>query len=67
MPWGLLNHDTTYEGGMWAKWPPAPWIVCFLCRNVFYWLHTDMWRFASCDRTGRLRPLYAVAAEKDSL
>ena len=66
LTWCFLNHNMAYEEGSWAQWPPAPWVVKFLCRHVVYWLNTDRWKFASCDRYGYPKPLHAVAEDGDS-
>ncbi|KAH6669653.1 hemerythrin HHE cation binding domain-containing protein [Plectosphaerella plurivora] len=67
LPWCFVNHDITYEGGLWSSWPPAPAPVKFLCKNVIHWVHMSWWKFGSCDRAGRLRPLYAVPEEGGKL
>ncbi|CAM1509534.1 Fc.00g032730.m01.CDS01 [Cosmosporella sp. VM-42] len=64
LPFCFSNHDVNYEGGRWASWPPAPRIVHILARHVTYWLHTDQWKFAPCDRHGKMRSLYAVSRGK---
>ncbi|KAJ9137900.1 Hemerythrin HHE cation binding domain-containing protein [Pleurostoma richardsiae] len=58
--WGFSNHDVTYEGGLWEHWPPAPELLVFLVRNAAYHVHSDWWKFSSCDRYGCPRPLYAI-------
>jgi hypothetical protein len=60
------NLDSGFEDGLWKNFPPAPWIVFFLSRHVFYWFYADQWKFAPCDRAGQMRPLYAVPQEKSS-
>ncbi|KAH7162010.1 hemerythrin HHE cation binding domain-containing protein [Dactylonectria estremocensis] len=65
LPCGFGNHDVQYESGRWAKWPPAPWIVHFLARNVTFWVHRDWWKFAACDRHGMMRPLYALSSKQE--
>ena len=58
--WGFSNHDITYEEGLWKNWPPAPKIIVLVVRYIAWWVHSDWWKFGSCDRLGRLQPLYAV-------
>ncbi|KAF7543421.1 hypothetical protein G7Z17_g10751 [Cylindrodendrum hubeiense] len=65
LPFGFCNHDVHFEDGLWANWPPAPWIVHILARHVTYWVHRDWWKFASCDRHGKLRPLHALTQKKE--
>ncbi|KAI5461582.1 hemerythrin HHE cation binding domain-containing protein [Mariannaea sp. PMI_226] len=62
LTWGFFNHDKQYEEGLWQSWPPAPAPVVFIVRWITYWIHSDWWRFAPCDRYGRLKErLYATA------
>jgi hypothetical protein len=56
----FANLDLQYENGMWSNWPNAPAPVKILFRSVFWWLHSDSRKFGACDRTGKMRPLYAV-------
>ncbi|KXJ97290.1 hemerythrin HHE cation binding domain-containing protein [Microdochium bolleyi] len=58
----MTMHDVGYEGGLHAGFPPAPAIVVWVLRNVAWWVHRDWWRFAPCDRHGRMRPLAFTAA-----
>ncbi|KAL7910464.1 hemerythrin HHE cation binding domain-containing protein [Trichoderma velutinum] len=61
LTWGFFNHDKEYEEGLWKDWPPAPTVVVFAVRHVTYWIHSDWWKFASCDPQGRPRAnLYAL-------
>ncbi|CAJ0555343.1 Ff.00g054080.m01.CDS01 [Fusarium sp. VM40] len=53
LTWGFFNHDKQYEDGLWQDWPPAPAPVVFTIRWVTYWIHSDWWRFAPCDRYGQ--------------
>lgn len=52
LTWGFFNHDKQYENGLWKAWPPVPFPAVFLIRWIAYWVHSDWWRFASCDRYG---------------
>jgi hypothetical protein len=56
----FLNLDLHFEDDAWIAWPPAPAPVKFIVRYLTYWLHSDWWKFAACDRLGNMRPLYAV-------
>ncbi|PKK51813.1 hypothetical protein CI102_4364 [Trichoderma harzianum] len=55
LSWGFFNHDRGYENGLWKNWPPAPAPVVFMVRYVLFWVHSDWWQFASCDKYGKLR------------
>ncbi|KAJ9148895.1 Hemerythrin HHE cation binding domain-containing protein [Pleurostoma richardsiae] len=56
-PYALQTHDTTFEGGKYAAWPPMPWFVLILFRWVFVPKHKGWWQFAPCDTHGRPRDL----------
>ncbi|KAK0625059.1 hypothetical protein B0T17DRAFT_508076 [Bombardia bombarda] len=56
------NIDTHYEDDLWINWPPAPEVVKFACRHVFWWLYADIAKFGSVDRHGNLKPLLYAAA-----
>jgi hypothetical protein len=60
VPFFLLNLDVTYEGGMWASWPPMPGLIRWGLVNVAGAVHWGRWKFASCDAQGRPRELYAL-------
>ncbi|KAK0705786.1 hypothetical protein B0T21DRAFT_377584 [Apiosordaria backusii] len=60
MLWYFANLDIHYENDMWLDWPAAPGPVKFLSRNVFWWVYTDLRKFGSVDRNGKLKGLYAV-------
>jgi hypothetical protein len=60
LPWAFVNIDKEFEGGRWKSWPPAPAVIGFVVCNVAYWVHSDVWRFGSCDRSCRMKPLYAT-------
>lgn len=64
-PFFLLNHDMTFEEGMWAGWPPMPAAVRWGLVNVVGAYHCGWWKFASCDSGGRPRGLYAVGVGVD--
>ncbi|KAI5781763.1 hypothetical protein DFH27DRAFT_506009 [Peziza echinospora] len=53
------NLDFDYEGGKHKYFPPAPWILMFLLRNVFWIPHRRLWKFGSCTSKGKLRPKLA--------
>jgi len=59
MPWAWAQMDIHYEDDMWTEFPPAPWFIKFLVKNVTWWIHSDWWKFGACDRYGNLKPLYA--------
>ncbi|KAF6802232.1 WD repeat-containing protein [Colletotrichum sojae] len=63
LPFCFANHDVGYEDGRWASWPPAPSIVKLICRHVTYHLHAKCWRFAACDRMGKLRPFLSPLSQ----
>ncbi len=58
--WFCANLDSQYENGRWQNWPPAPAHVKFLMRCVFWWTNADARKFGAVDRTGHMKPLYAV-------
>ncbi|KAK3936573.1 hemerythrin HHE cation binding domain-containing protein [Diplogelasinospora grovesii] len=62
----FANMDVHYEDDLWKSFPPAPAPVKFLVRNVFWWMNADQWKFAACDRQGKLRPLYAVPVPRSA-
>lgn len=55
-PYALYTHDSTYENGIHAWWPPAPWLVLCLVHYGFARWYQGAWRFAPCER-GRPREL----------
>ena len=60
----LANLDIHYENDLHINFPPAPWIIKFICRNIVWWKNSDQWKFGACDRLGNMKPLYAVPIEK---
>jgi hypothetical protein len=60
LPWAFVNIDRGFEDGRWKEWPPAPATIQLVVRNITYWVHSDVWKFGSCDRNWQLKPLYAV-------
>lgn len=56
----FLSHDVTFEDGLWASWPPVPWAMLVIVRNVVYWIHSDWWKFAPVDKYGKPQPQYAT-------
>jgi hypothetical protein len=66
LPWAFVNIDKGFEGGRWTAWPPAPFVMEFLIRNVAYWAHSDIWKFGSCDRSCQMKPLYALTEDKNA-
>jgi hypothetical protein len=63
--WCLAVHDFGYENGIHRNFPPAPGIILWVLRNLAWWLHSDWWKFAPCDRQGELKPLYASARKSE--
>jgi hemerythrin-like domain-containing protein len=63
MVYCAANIDMGFEGGMWTNFPPAPAPVKAFVRNILWWVHPECRKFASVDRSGKLRPLYAVPQE----
>ena len=53
--------DIHFEDGLWLKFPPMPWAVNFVTRNVLWWFVLGTTRFGPCDRHGRMRPLRYAA------
>ncbi|KAF4446861.1 hypothetical protein F53441_9565 [Fusarium austroafricanum] len=49
LPLALILHDKSFEGGIWADFPPLPWIGLVVIRWLFVRTHQDWWRFAGCD------------------
>ncbi|KAL1964137.1 hypothetical protein VTN77DRAFT_7225 [Rasamsonia byssochlamydoides] len=58
LPFFFLNHDVTYEDGLWKDWPPAPAAVKWAIRHIFSWWNAGYWKFASCDTSGVPQPLH---------
>lgn len=44
----FVFHDKTFEDGVWAHFPPMPWVMGLVFRWVFFRSHDDWWRFAGC-------------------
>ncbi|CAK7236712.1 hypothetical protein SBRCBS47491_009731 [Sporothrix bragantina] len=55
--------DVNFENGRWTDFPPIPWIINMMFRYIHFWVHSDWWKFAPCDRLGSMRPLHAVPEE----
>ncbi|KAB5542425.1 hemerythrin HHE cation binding domain-containing protein [Coniochaeta sp. 2T2.1] len=55
LTWGFFNHDRDFEGGLWKEWPPAPAPLVLIVRHVTYWVHSDWWKFAPCDPSGKMK------------
>ncbi|KAL1838506.1 hypothetical protein VTJ49DRAFT_2613 [Mycothermus thermophilus] len=56
----FANIDLGFEDNMWPNFPPAPAPVKVFIKNVLWWVHPDVRKFGAVDRSGKLRPLYAV-------
>lgn len=48
-PLVIIFHDKTYMDGIWAQFPPIPWLVGFLMRLLWLKKYEAWWRFAGCD------------------
>ncbi|KAI9745885.1 MAG: hypothetical protein M1818_000566 [Claussenomyces sp. TS43310] len=55
----LMNIDTTFEGGLWAHWPPIPGPIRWALITFSRWT-SSVWKFASCDQSGGMVELYAL-------
>ncbi|KAF7558992.1 hypothetical protein G7046_g5183 [Stylonectria norvegica] len=42
-PLAIILHDKTFDGGVWQKFPPIPWIVTLMLRWLFMNTHKDWW------------------------
>jgi hypothetical protein len=60
IPFYLLNHDLTFEGGIHTNFPPFPPPVRFIMSHVLTLWHWNWWRFAACNTSGRPQALYAL-------
>ncbi|EED15155.1 conserved hypothetical protein [Talaromyces stipitatus ATCC 10500] len=59
LPFFFLNLDLTAEGGLYKDWPAIPAPVKWAITHVTTIPHQGYWKFASCDRNGVPKPLYA--------
>jgi hypothetical protein len=57
LPAFLMNHSTEWEGGLQAGFPPMPGVVKWLLLNVFSYWNWRWWKWTSCDRSQKLRPV----------
>ncbi|RKL31416.1 hypothetical protein BFJ72_g11050 [Fusarium proliferatum] len=57
LPLALILHDKDFEGGIWADFPPLPWIALVAIRWLFVRTHQDWWRFAGCDSSSNRQDL----------
>lgn len=60
VPFFLLNHDHSFEDGLWRKWPKMPTPIRWAMVNVVGMWHGPAWKFSSCDAMGIPRQLYAL-------
>jgi len=51
---------------MWKDWPPAPFPVKFIAKTVMPRFYGDALKFCSCDRSGKLQPLYALREKNEA-
>ncbi|SPO01922.1 uncharacterized protein DNG_04595 [Cephalotrichum gorgonifer] len=57
----LSMHDTQYEDGLWANWPPIPAPVKLLITHaVGPMARSQALKFGPVDKSGKMRPLYAI-------
>ncbi|KAG8969880.1 hypothetical protein FRC03_000126 [Tulasnella sp. 419] len=55
-PFLFINGD-----GVNGKWfPPAPAPVIFLCRDVLFRLHTDVWKYGCADKNMKVKERFAA-------
>jgi len=59
LPFFFLNLDVTHEDYLWKDWPPVPSPARWAITHCFTLWHQGYWKFASCDRSGTPKPLYA--------
>ncbi|KAH7385948.1 hypothetical protein BKA66DRAFT_415556 [Pyrenochaeta sp. MPI-SDFR-AT-0127] len=64
VPFFLMNLDATYEGGIWANWPPMPGPIRWGLTNVAGAVHWRWWKFASCDAQGTPKDLFALESRE---
>jgi hypothetical protein len=58
MPMFLLNmEDVEFEDGMWASFPPIPGAVKWILKSLVPMWQRKLWRFSSCDASGRRKQL----------
>jgi hypothetical protein len=63
VPFGLVNNDITFEGGIHGNFPPAPKALKLLVSYGFTAWNWSWWKFAACGKDGLPRELYARAEE----
>ncbi|KAH6996478.1 hypothetical protein BKA56DRAFT_666700 [Ilyonectria sp. MPI-CAGE-AT-0026] len=56
-PLAVILHDKTFDGGVWQKFPPIPWLFAVLLRWMFMYKRKDWWRFSGCDFTSHPQEL----------
>ncbi|UNI21917.1 hypothetical protein JDV02_007862 [Purpureocillium takamizusanense] len=52
-PLAFCLHDKTFAGGIWASFPPIPYLATLVLRWLFMGTHKAWWRFAPCDLTSQ--------------
>jgi hypothetical protein len=60
VPFFFRNLDVEYEDGLWRGWPEIPGLVWWVMQRTFVAWNWKLWRFASCDETGKLKELAAL-------
>ena len=60
LPFFFLNLDQTHEDSLWKDWPPIPGPARWAVMHGFTLMHPGYWKFASCDKNGVPKPLYAA-------
>jgi hypothetical protein len=61
----LLNHDITFEEPLWVNFPPLPPEMKRTALGMTKGGSEGEWKFASCDKNGRLRALYAQSTANE--
>ncbi|KAF4635464.1 hypothetical protein G7Y89_g2641 [Cudoniella acicularis] len=64
LPIFLGNMETVeFEDGMWQNFPDVPAPVRWIMKNILPLWNRRQWRFMSCSRDGRRKPLIALVFE----
>ncbi|KAI1843556.1 hypothetical protein JX265_007340 [Neoarthrinium moseri] len=52
----FLGHDTTWENGLWAHFPPTPpGLKTLIMKGLYYW-RSAWWKFSPCDQNFMPKP-----------
>lgn len=60
LPYLLTNHDLTYEGGIHDWWPSDSKVRLFFLRYICTIWNHGAWRYSSCSKSGKPKPLYGL-------